>query len=202
MSFQDPKRVHTALREFNDLSANAVFGKIISQIQEIEDQAKSSKISGLQRRGTLAPKSHSENMAGSLGVAKPSMGGATSSMGTINMAAAAGLESLEVDATTADEIINNVEKMINAEKVKDKAAKKDKKADQKTLDLTGGAQVAAPQSSKPVSSSASSSASKADSKKTTPDYSEPKGSSASTAEGSTASTPGAQGRLDQEAEAE
>ena len=72
-------------------------------------------------------------------MAKPTMGGVSSSMGTINMAAAAGLESLEVDATTADEIINNVEKMINAEKVKDKAAKKDKKADLKTLDLTGGA---------------------------------------------------------------
>lgn len=25
ISFQDPKRVHTALREFNDLSANKVF---------------------------------------------------------------------------------------------------------------------------------------------------------------------------------
>ena len=50
-------------------------------------------------------------------------------MGTINMAAAAGLESLEVDATTADEIINNVEKMSKAEQTKDKAAKRDKKAD-------------------------------------------------------------------------
>ena len=52
-----------------------------------------------------------------------------SSMGMINMAAAAGLESLELDETTADDIINNVEKMINAEKTKDKQAKRDKKAD-------------------------------------------------------------------------
>jgi len=29
MGLQDPKRVHTALREFNDLSANSVFTKII-----------------------------------------------------------------------------------------------------------------------------------------------------------------------------
>ena len=29
MTFQDPKRVHTALREFNDLSANSVFSQII-----------------------------------------------------------------------------------------------------------------------------------------------------------------------------
>ena len=68
-----------------------------------------------------------ENMTGSLAVGDAGASG--SSMGSINMAAAAGLESLEVDETTADEIINNVEKMINAEKAKDKAAKKDKKAD-------------------------------------------------------------------------
>ena len=77
-----------------------------------------------------------ENMTGSLAVGDAGASG--SSMGSINMAAAAGLESLEVDETTADEIINNVEKMINAEKAKDKAAKKDKKADQKTLDVTAG----------------------------------------------------------------
>lgn len=56
-------------------------------------------------------------------------------MGFMNMAAAAGLESLEIDDTTADDIISNVEKMINAEKSKDKAAKRDKKADQKMIDL-------------------------------------------------------------------
>ena len=50
-------------------------------------------------------------------------------MGMINMAAAAGLESLEVDATTTEDIISNVEKMINAEKTKDKQAKRDRKAD-------------------------------------------------------------------------
>ena len=66
-------------------------------------------------------------MAGSFGVNKTA--GASGSMGMMNMAAAAGLESLEVDDTTADEIINNVEKMISAEKKKDNAAKKDKKAD-------------------------------------------------------------------------
>ena len=56
-----------------------------------------------------------------------------------NMAAMAGLESLEVDDKTADEIINNVEKMIKAEKTKDAAAKKDKKSDEKALDLTAAA---------------------------------------------------------------
>ena len=107
--------MHTALREFNDLSANEVFSKIIAQIQEIEDQAKGGSIN-LTRRGTMAPKSTTENMAGSFGVGGASGG---SSMGTINMAAMAGLESLEADDKGVDDIIANVEKMINAEKLKD-----------------------------------------------------------------------------------
>lgn len=32
VNFQDPKRVHTALREFNDMSASKVFSNIIEQI--------------------------------------------------------------------------------------------------------------------------------------------------------------------------
>ena len=54
MTFQDPKRVHTALREFNDLSANSVFQQIIQQIHEIEDQSKGGGIN-LKRRQTMAP---------------------------------------------------------------------------------------------------------------------------------------------------
>lgn len=81
----------------------------------------------------MAVKTKSESMAGSLGMAKQT---SSDGMAGMSMAAVAGLESLELDATTADEIINNVEKMISAEKSKDKMAKKDKRADQKTLDLT------------------------------------------------------------------
>jgi hypothetical protein len=33
ISFSDAKRVHTALREFNDLSANSVFQNITAQIE-------------------------------------------------------------------------------------------------------------------------------------------------------------------------
>lgn len=36
MTLQDPKRVHTALKEFNDLSANKVFDSIIKHISEQE----------------------------------------------------------------------------------------------------------------------------------------------------------------------
>ena len=38
--FQDPKRVHTALREFNDMSANKVFQAIIEQIAQFESEEK------------------------------------------------------------------------------------------------------------------------------------------------------------------
>lgn len=36
IAFNDAKRVHTALREFNDLSANAVFQNILNQIQSLD----------------------------------------------------------------------------------------------------------------------------------------------------------------------
>jgi hypothetical protein len=36
--FHDPKRVHTALREFNDMSANKVFQAIIGQIAQFEQE--------------------------------------------------------------------------------------------------------------------------------------------------------------------
>mmetsp|Transcript_21318 Transcript_21318/g.26226 ORF Transcript_21318/g.26226 Transcript_21318/m.26226 type:complete len:106 (+) Transcript_21318:35-352(+) len=85
----------------------------------------------------MAPRSTGENMAGSFGTSTGSKGAA--GMALPNMAAMAGLESLEVDDKTADEIINNVEKMIKAEQTKDAAAKKDKKAEAKTLDLTEAA---------------------------------------------------------------
>jgi hypothetical protein len=40
MSYQDPKRVHTALREFNDLSANKIFQRILDQVIEMENEKK------------------------------------------------------------------------------------------------------------------------------------------------------------------
>ena len=150
--------MHTALREFNDLSAAQVFTSIVAQMQEMQDMQKAGPAGGniaLGRRATLAPRSKAESLAGSFGVggvgstsgvsniAGP--GGATgtaggsvikTSMGNMSVTSMVGLESLEVDEQTADDIINNVEKMIAAEKNKDKIAKKDKKADEKTLNLT------------------------------------------------------------------
>jgi hypothetical protein len=40
VAFHDPKRVHTALREFNDMSANKVFQAIIEQIAQFENEEK------------------------------------------------------------------------------------------------------------------------------------------------------------------
>ena len=40
VAFYDPKRVHTALREFNDMSANKVFQAIIEQIAQFENEEK------------------------------------------------------------------------------------------------------------------------------------------------------------------
>ncbi len=40
VAFHDPKRVHTALREFNDMSANKVFQAIIEQIAQFESEEK------------------------------------------------------------------------------------------------------------------------------------------------------------------
>jgi hypothetical protein len=34
ISYSDPKRIHIALKEFNDMSANEVFKGIISSIQD------------------------------------------------------------------------------------------------------------------------------------------------------------------------
>ena len=45
VALQDPKRVHQALREFNDISANSVFQQMLEQIAQIEkDQAASGSL--------------------------------------------------------------------------------------------------------------------------------------------------------------
>lgn len=46
ISFSDAKRVHTALREFNDLSANSVFQGIIESIEAAEQDSKSLDMKG------------------------------------------------------------------------------------------------------------------------------------------------------------
>lgn len=49
-----------------------------------------------------------------------------------------GLESLDLEMASPEEIIANVERMIKQEEQKNTAMKKDKKAAEKTLDLDAG----------------------------------------------------------------
>ncbi len=64
IAFNDAKRVHTALREFNDLSANAVFQNILAQIEanEQDNSLKEFKVGAGQRgnRGTIDSSQKSE----------------------------------------------------------------------------------------------------------------------------------------------
>ena len=56
VAFHDPKRVHTALREFNDMSANKVFQNIIEQIAQYENEERA-KLQAFQKnpKGGQAP---------------------------------------------------------------------------------------------------------------------------------------------------
>ena len=42
--FSDPTRVHIALREFNDISANSVFQKVLEQIEASEQEESGGKL--------------------------------------------------------------------------------------------------------------------------------------------------------------
>ena len=97
VKFQDPKRVHTALREFNDVTANKVFSNIISQVQQLENDEKAKLGGGFQRRGTLQPGKAGGGLAGEAAT-QSSASGATSGMA----------ESFDVMAS--------VEKMLASEK--------------------------------------------------------------------------------------
>ena len=88
MTFQDPKRVHTALREFNDLSANAVFKGIIEQIQQIENEKSSGGLGLNKRRHTVAPQSLNQDlMTGSQASSLPKTSGVSGAMGDLGSGA-------------------------------------------------------------------------------------------------------------------
>lgn len=115
MGFQDPKRVHTALREFNDLSANKVFQGIIEQIQQLADEQSGGGL-GFKRRNTVgAPSERGEPMTGSQASSSllPRTSGVAGGVG-----GGTGLESLELESATADDIIQNVEKMLAQEQAR------------------------------------------------------------------------------------
>jgi len=95
VSFQDPKRVHTALREFNDITANKVFTNIIEQMHQMENEQKQP---GMQRRGT-------QSQPGKEGFSPLKAGGSSGS------GAGGSIDTME----TAD-VMASVEKMLASEK--------------------------------------------------------------------------------------
>ena len=64
VAFHDPKRVHTALREFNDMSANKVFQAIIEQIAQFENEekAKLQQFQKIQAKTGVTPNSQLDQM--------------------------------------------------------------------------------------------------------------------------------------------
>jgi hypothetical protein len=131
ISFQDPKRVHTCLREFNDQSANKVFQGILNQIQEMENEKSDPKKAGFRRNTTAIGKSGRGDMND-----LTAAGGRKHDDGV--GFGQTGLESMDLEMASAEEIIANVERMIKQEETKNNALKKDKKAGEKTLDLDVG----------------------------------------------------------------
>jgi len=94
VGFQDPKRVHQALREFNDLSANSVFQHMLEQIAQLE------KDQGAQ---------------GGLGFS--AIGGKqVTAPGKAGGAGKGGAAEATPGEETPQDIIKNVEKMLQQEK--------------------------------------------------------------------------------------
>merc|ERR1712166_1720144 len=65
ISFQDPKRVHIALREFNDMSANDAFKKMLSNIQANREEEEQNRELN-RRKQTLAMKKAGGALGGAL----------------------------------------------------------------------------------------------------------------------------------------
>ena len=70
-------------------------------------------------------------MTGSQATGLPRISGGVAGLGMT------GLESLELESASPEDIINNVEKMLAQEKAKNDQLKGDKKANSKQLDLSG-----------------------------------------------------------------
>ena len=118
IGLNDPKRVHTALREFNDLSAGAVFKDII---QAIENQDQDSRKATLNLKGAAAG---DKSKRGSILVTKESMEKQAQMM-----------DDFYLNGGAVDDIVANVEMMLQNEKKKNDASARDKKKDNFELDL-------------------------------------------------------------------
>ena len=142
MPFNDPKRVHTALREFNDLSANAVFQNLMSQIEQIENDKSFKSDFGNFATGKKGERLASKG-ADDFFDQKPQKTAGTIAGGGASFNQPIGAKALEnildLEETTENDIIANVEAMLNADdRKKDQRQKKPQK-NEPTLDLNMGA---------------------------------------------------------------
>lgn len=127
IGLHDAKRVHTALREFNDMSANAVFNNILQQIEEL-DEAKNFKV---QFNAPQKPKPRGSLAGGSAGDdffdEKAARSGTMVGKGGFDQQPQ-GVKALQTmldsENATQEDIIANVEVMLSSEKRTNEKLKK------------------------------------------------------------------------------
>merc|ERR1719469_179178 len=163
IDFKDPKRIHIALREFDDLSAKDVFSSMIDTIKSNEVQA--NKLGGaamgrqsfaldskanavgaeMQRSATrkMGGPAAAGGLARSMTVApetpnSDSIDGGAHRPLNLN-AGIMDLGGLDLEEADQADVINEVEKMLQFDEKKTKAMNKDKKAAKTELDMNSGA---------------------------------------------------------------
>lgn len=108
LPFNDAKRVHTALREFNDLSANAAFKNILAQI---ESQEMKFDFAQKKPRGSVAGQGAATDFFEEKSARSGTMAGQQPSFSADQMQFL-----LDNEDATEEDIVKNVELMLNAEK--------------------------------------------------------------------------------------
>lgn len=120
--FNDPKRVHTALREFNDLSANAVFQNLMSTIEQMENDSFKQDFGKVAQKNKAERPSLSSKGADDFFDKRPQKTAGTIAGGGNAFNAPVGAKALEnildLEETTEGDIIANVEAMLNADERK------------------------------------------------------------------------------------
>jgi len=140
ISFQDPKRVHIALREFNDMSANDAFKKMLSNIQANREEEEQNRELN-RRKQTLAMKKAGGALGGALakGLGSKLAGLTKSKAMTIENEGDGFMAGLDMEEANDDDVIANVERMLKGGAEQDKAMKADRKIGSKGLDMNDGA---------------------------------------------------------------
>lgn len=142
VAFNDAKRVHTALREFNDLSANQVFQNLMSKLEDMEDDKTFKSVGKFgipTKRGTMSSVAEMKAKAQDFFDEARGRTGTTVGGAEFEPVGQAALENiLDLEETTQEDIIKNVEVMLNQQTKQNEVMRKDKKKDQGGFDLNTG----------------------------------------------------------------